>query len=866
MDDDRWQEISRLYHAAREQTDEERHVFLKSVCGDDNNLRDEVESLLADKSRAEAFLEAPTLQAAQALASLNTTIFESQLKPGTTLGNYRIERLLGRGGMGAVFLAYDTKLHRQVALKLIVGPDDNDAARPRLLYEARNAAALNHPNICTIHEVGEAGGETYIAMEFVEGRCLSDCLQEQGLPVDAVLRYGDHIAAALAHAHERNIVHRDLKCANVVITSDDRAKVLDFGLAKRLAGEELSEAATQLHAPLTQSGTMMGTLAYMAPEQLRGKPADARSDIWALGIVLYEMATGFRPFRGRTGFELSSAIMNESPAPLSLKVPSGLRAVIDRCLQKDAERRYQHAGDLREALKALQTGTTSHWAKWNSRVGRQALLAAVALVLLTIVSLGLYLGGRRTLFADGPSAPKVGSLVVLPVENLTGDAGQEYFADGMTEELITEFSRISAFKRVIPRSSVMRYKGVNRSLREIARELNVDVVVEASLLQTQDQVRTTVRLVDGSTEEHLWADRYVRRLSDVPVLYSQIADAVVKQLGLTLTVDEQARQSTLRPVNPEAYEAYLKGRFYISKLSAEATQTATEYFRLALQKEPDYALAHAGIGIAELSRVHMGFAPPSEGTPRAREAILKALALDDSVADVHEFTAGLRMYLEWDWAAAERNFLRAKELNPHNWGCTFAIYADYLLLIGNRVQAIDDMFRCLESNPLNFWVEAAFGGRLLRAGRHDDAIEWLQKAHKAEPNLALAHQYLWYAHHHQQRFDEALEKAMTFFRLKGYAEVVDAMTHGYSEAGYTGAMGRGADYLATISKDKYVQATLVAGLYAFAGDKPNALDWLDKAYEQRDSWLTFVKDDLRYTNLHAEPRFKTLLQRLNIPE
>ncbi|MEK6323141.1 MAG: protein kinase [Acidobacteriota bacterium] len=798
-------------------------------------------------------------------ASRLTGIPQQGLVIGQRIGHYQVRAKLGAGGMGEVYRAHDEQLDRDVALKVLPARSFSDAtARARLLREAKSAAALNHPNICTIHEVGEAEGQAYIAMEVVEGQPLSARLAAGPLQPELILRYGMQMAEALAHAHDRGIVHRDLKGANVVITREGRAKVLDFGLARRLSEDEMDEV-TRSHASLTAPGALVGTLAYMAPEQLRGQPADARSDVWALGVVLYEMAAGTRPFQGHTGFELSAAILSQRPAPLPAKAPVGLQAVIERCIAKEPSQRYQRAGEVRAALEATQSGAASPWTAARYALARRRWLTlAAALVVVLSGVFGLDVGGVRSRLLRGSAVSLVESLAVLPVVNLTGDPAQEYFADGMTEELITEFSRVRAFKRVIPRTSVMGYKGVNRPLREIAGELGVDAVVEASLLQTRGQVRATVRLIDGTTEQNLWADRYARNLSEAPTIYTQVVGAVAKQLALTLTADEQTRLASVRPVNPEAYDAYLKGRFYSSKLSLEGYETALEYFRLALHKDANFALAHGGIGQIALSRGHMGFAPPSEVTPQAKQAVLKALTLDDTQPDLHDFMAGVHMYLEWDWPGAEREFRRLQELKPQNWGCTAALYVDYLLLMGRREEALADMRRCLEANPLNSYVDVAFGGRMLRLGRYEEGIALLQKAAKAEPNMGLAHRYLWTAFHQKGMHEQAVAEAKLFWRLTGHDHVASLIQRGYAEGGYPKGMKLAADTLAGRFTRTYVQPSEIARLYLYAGEKERALEWLEKAYEARDTWLVFLKDDPRFEGLHSEPRFQSLLRRLSL--
>lgn len=787
---------------------------------------------------------------------------------GSTLSHYRILRKIGAGGMGEVYRAHDEQLDRDVALKVLPpGSFADETARARLLREARAAAGLNHPNICTVYEVGEAGGQAHIAMELIDGPCLSDRLQQEGLPAAAVLRYGMQIADALAHAHERRVIHRDLKTANVVITRDDRVKVLDFGLAKRLPGEELSEATTQSHAPLTQAGTMVGTLAYMAPEQLRGQAADARSDIWSLGVVLHEMAAGVRPFQGRTGFELCSAILNQAPARLPAKTPLELRAVIERCLAKEPAQRYQRAGEVRAALETIHSGAGIGWRGLRYALGRRPWLAVAAMaVVVVMAALALDLGGVRSRWVGGAATPQMTTLAVLPVANLTGDAEQEYFAAGMTEELITEFSRIRAFKKVAPRTSVMRYRGPNRpSLREIAAELGVGAVVEASLLQSQGQVRANVRLIEAASERNLWAERYTRDLGQIPTLYSQVVGAVVGRLELPLTQEEKARLAATRTVNPEAYEAYLKGYFHIQRLSPENMQVALDYFHTALEKDPNYALGYVGIATTWLSRQHMGFVSSREALPKSKAALAKALELDDTHAEVQFALASTKLYQEWDWPAAEQAFQRALELNP-NSPFARSWYADLLSVLGRREETLTELQRALELDPLNAFMQASVGGRLLRLGRYDEGMALLDKAVTTAPDLELAHRYLWYAHDQRQRLEPALTAAKKFFEVKGQGEVAEAMARGYEEAGYSGAMRRAADRLAEISKQQYVQGTQIAGLYAYAGDKVRALDWLETAYEQRDSWLTFLKDDLRFLSLHGEPRFQALRKRMRIPQ
>jgi serine/threonine-protein kinase len=785
---------------------------------------------------------------------------------GQRFGHYRILEKIGAGGMGEVYRAHDEQLDRDVALKVLpTSTLADETARARLLREARAAAALNHPYICTIHEVGEAEGQAYIAMEYLVGQPLSQVIPRGGLTVELVLRYGGQIADALEHAHERGIVHRDLKSANVLISPGGRAKVLDFGLAKRVSSKELTEATTQSQASLTQMGAFAGTLPYMSPEQLRGQSASAASDVWALGVVLYEMAAGQRPFQGQTGFELSSAILNQPPSPLPGQVPTELKAVIERCLEKEPARRYQRAGEVRAALEAIQTGAVAPWVAWRYRLARRPrlVLAATVVVVLAVLA-ALDVGGLRTRLL-GEAAPQIQSLAVLPLENLSGDPGQEYFADGMTEALITDLARLGGLKRVIARGSVMRYKGTNKSLPEIARELKVDALITGAVLRGGDRLRITAQLINPTTGAQLWADRYDRDLRNVIYLQNEIVAAITREIRLQLTPQEQARLATARTVEPEAYEAYLKGRFHWLKLTPKALDTALEYFQLAANKDPNYALAYVGISGAWAARAHMGWMPHREAIPHWKAAAEKAVELDETLSEAHEMLATVKFYAEWDWAAGQREFQRAIELNPR---CTDwrVMYYCSLWALNRLEEAMAEIRRCLESDPLNPLDRTNLGWTLVLLGRYDDAIAQFQEVLRIEPGLPGAHQNLWIGFHKEQMFEQALTEAKNYFAALSDGEVVEAIERGYAQGGYPGAMREAAETLAARSKRTYVQPTVIASAYALAGEKDRALDWLEKAYLERDSQLVYLRVVPELDPLRNDPRFQDLLRRMNLPQ
>ncbi len=777
---------------------------------------------------------------------------------GRTLAHYRILEKIGAGGMGEVYRAHDEQLDRDVALKLLPAQSfADDAARARLLREARAAAALNHPHICTIHEVGEADGQAYIAMEFIEGHPLADVIPRGGLPLEPLLRYGVQIADALAHAHERQIAHRDLKSSNVVITPEGRAKVLDFGLAKRLSSHELAEVATQSQDSLTQPGAVMGTLAYMAPEQLRGQPADARSDIWALGVVLYEMAASQRPFRGQTGFELSSAILSQAPEPLPGRVPLELKAIVERCLEKEPGERYQRAGEVRAALEAVQRGGAAPRVARRYQAVRGRWLALVsALVLMTAALVGLNVGGvRERLF--GTRAPKIESLAVLPLENLSRNPEQEYFADGMTEALITELSKVSALK-VISRTSAMRYKKRDKPMPQIARELGVDGVVEGSVAREGEQVRITVQLIHGPTDKHVWAESYQRELRGILALQSEVARVIAGEIRVAITPAEQARLASARPVNPEAYELYLKGQFYVNKFTPEEFQRGVAYLHQAVEKDPAEPLAYAGLALAYAEGGHMLVAPPQEAFPQARAAALKALELDDTLAEAYTALAMYVQYYNWDWPAAEQAFRRALELNP-NFAQAHQHHGWYLRALGHPEEAVAELKRAKELDPLKPLFGANLAYLYSDAGQYDQAIDEAQKVLELDPNFPVGLLALGVAYAGKGMYNEAIATHQRLAAADPAWKLDLART--YVLAGQPDETRQILAGLKDEEKDPWMLATV----YVALGDKNEAMRWLEAAYQARHQFLPYTVYGQEFAPLRDDPRFQDLLRRMNFP-
>ena len=783
---------------------------------------------------------------------------------GKTLGHYRIKEKIGAGGMGEVYRAHDDQLDRDVAIKVLPASSFGDTtARARLLKEARTAAALNHPNICTIHEVGDAGGEVYIAMELVGGLPLNLHVAAGGVREEQVLSYGLQVADALSHAHERGVVHRDLKSANVIITPAGRAKVLDFGLAKRLSKEELTEAATQPLDSLTQPGALVGTLAYMAPEQLRGQPADARSDVWALGVVLYEMATRVLPFQGQTGFELSSAILNSRPAPMPGKVQFTLRAVIGRCLEKEPVRRYQRGGEVRAALEGIQAGGGTPWAAWRYRLARRPrLMLALAMVVLLSVLTTLNGGRLRRRFFGSASAPRIDSLAVLPLANLSGEPEQEYFADGMTEELITDLAKIRALK-VISRTSVMQYKGVRKPLPLIARELGVDAVIEGSVLREGNQVRITVQLIHGKTDQHLWVDSYQRELRGVMALQSEVAQAIANEIKVELTPQEQAQLTSTRPVNPEAYQLYLKGNFQLLKNNEEAFRRAIEYFEQAIAKDSTYAPAYAGLSMA-YGEMGSWFGSLSQEDIRfkAEEAAMKAVQTDDRLGEAHLALGEVKRYFAWDWPGTESEFRRGMELNPNSSWARMN-FANHLTAMGRFEESIAVGKQTLEIDPLSPAVYNELGWALKQAGQYQAALEQYGKGLELDPDFEQSHILLAELYLETGRYQEALAETD---KLMGLAPGKDSRSFAanfYARAGRRAEARKILNELKKRAKHESVSPVAFARIFAGLGETDQALNLLEKAFADRDVRLVLLKAESTWAPLRSNPRFQDLLRRMN---
>jgi TolB-like protein/predicted Ser/Thr protein kinase len=775
-------------------------------------------------------------------------------KDALIAGKYKIVEEIGRGGMGIVYKAEDMRLKRTVALKFLPPELTHiPEVKDRFMREAQAAAALDHPNICTVYEFDQAEGKAFISMAYIEGQSLKKKIDSGPLELEEALKIATQVAEGLQEAHKKGIVHRDIKSANIMLTARGQAKVMDFGLA-RVTGSTL----------VTQEGTTMGTVTYMSPEQARGETVDHRTDIWSFGVVLYEMLTGQLPFRGEHEQSIVYAILKEKPKPITdikAGIPVSIEQVVYRALEKDPDKRYQRIEDLLDDLKSISAGIVPEEIKARLRKAKlrrrkRAILYAGAVGLVIVIAVL-----ALTLFTGRAEA--VDSIAVLPFENLTGDTEKEFFVDVATEELISQLGQISGLRRVISRTTVMNYKETDKTLSEIARELNVDAVVEGSVQQAGDRVRIQVRLVDALPEEqNLWGQTYERAMSDVLVMYSEMARTIADKAQIKLTADELTRLTSVRRVNPEAYNAYLIGKQKESALTPQAFDIALEYYELALKKDPNYAAAHLAVAMTWLYRNQLGYTAPREAGPKAKAAVLKALELDSTLADGHAAMAWVYFLCEWNWADAEVEWKRAIELNP-NFGDS--VYAHFLWVMKRPEEATAQMERALQLDPLNEVAQLHHAWMLQSAGRDDEVIVQVRKLLRTSPQHPMLHQMLSVSFFRKAIYEESLAEMKTMYSCLGDREVEEALTQGYAQSGYRGAMKRAADLLAARAHQTYVNSIDVAILYSFAGENDQAFEWLEKCLEERNPQMPYVDAYVEFAPLRSDPRFQDILRKMNLP-
>lgn len=789
---------------------------------------------------------------------------------GVTLGRYRVLDKLGAGGMGEVWRAQDTLLDREVAIKVLPEAVASDPERlARFDREVRAVAALSHPNVLAIHDFGTDRGITFAVTELLRGETLGRLLASGPLPVARTLGFAGQIAAGLAAAHDRGIVHRDLKPENIFVLPDGRIKILDFGLA-RMEEPASPEVVTEDLAPLlTRTGAVLGTVGYMAPEQLRGEPADHRTDIFAFGCVLYEMLTGASPFPGNSATEIGAAVLTRDPLPPD-DIDPALERIVVRCLAKRPKDRFQSVHDLAFGLEnaaAPAPASPAASAPAHRRGAHTAVLVVAAFVVVAAAVVALRLAGVRAGATPADEASAIRSIAVLPLANFSGDPKQEYFADGMTEALITGLAQIGSLD-VISRTSVMRYKGTKKPLPEIARELGVDAVLEGSVTRDPEKVRITVQLIRGATDRHLWTESYDRPLRNVLDLQSEVARDVAKEIDIALTPDEQRRLTRSRPVDPRAHDVYLRGFQEAQRLTGKDLAAALVDFQQAIDLDPGFAEPYAGLGMVYGNMTYTSGVPPRKAFPKARAAGERALELDPELALARTLLGWVALVYDWDWRRAEAECRRGVELAPGSSG-GHQILSYVLSATGRQPEAIAEVRRAAKLDPLSAIAGQQLGMAFYLDRRYDEAEAQLETVTTLYPRFWLGFQRLAITRMAKGDLEAALEAAQTAFDLAGAGTVRrDRATL----ASLYALTGRKAEALALLremrklARPTYVPPTDFARVFVALGERERAIQELEKAYEVRDGDM-FMLGVLPYFDpLRDDPRFQEIIRRMAFPK
>jgi serine/threonine protein kinase/TolB-like protein/Tfp pilus assembly protein PilF len=887
MEAERWRQVEQLYHSVLAVEESRRSAFLEDSCAGDEALRREVQSLLDNQGRAEMFMESPAMDV------IARDLANQQQRPGAasddarhligrTISHYRILAKLGHGGMGVIYRAEDTRLGRNVALKFLPEDSRDPSALGRLRREAQAASALNHPNICTIHDVGEFDGDYFIAMELLQGQTLRERIAGKPLPVDSLLDLGAQVADGLEAAHTSGVIHRDLKPSNIFVTARGTAKILDFGLARKTQnkiretnspGGEITLSLDEEH--LTSPGEVLGTIAYMSPEQARGEELDPRTDIFSLGSVLYEMATGRPPFAGRTSALLFDSLLHHTPASPSRINPEtapDLEKIINKCLQKNRDLRYQHAPDVRADLRAVQAGTISSVSGRDTDVShkplvyRRAVAVSAGIFLLLALAAALNFGKVRD-WMRSTNGPRIQSLAVLPLINLTGDAGQDFFVDGMTDEVTTELAQIGGL-RVTSRTSTMQFKDAKKSIPQIGKELNVDAVLQGSVAHSANRVRVIAQLIEAQSDRQLWSKRYERELQDVLTMQDELARDIAAEIRIKLTPEERTRLASPRPIDPAAHDAYLRGRFLWNRRTEPELNSAKEYFTQAIAADPNYAPAYSGLADTYF---YLGYAwghlAPREALPLAKAAALKAIQLDDNSAEGHTSLAIVKGMYDWDFPGAVDELKRAIALNP-NYATAHHFYSVLLGALDRNDDAIAEMRKAVEVDPLSIPVRNMLANKLEDAGRCDDAADEFRKTMELIPNaphLGMLHEGLARCYRSKGREKEASDEDIKSRIAFGASpKEIEEYRKTYAIAGRKGIVQNDLQAsLANWEKDHWhTDAFFIAMAYVELGDKDKAFAWIDKLIELRSTWLIWIYPGAPL--LRDDPRFEEVKRKMGV--
>jgi eukaryotic-like serine/threonine-protein kinase len=886
MNPQRWQQIDRLVASALECDPAERAAFLTEACRGDDELRMEVESLLAN-DLSQSF--------GDVVGADEDTRLLAKLPTGDSrvIGPYKIVRSLGIGGMGHVYLGRDERLNRFVAVKVLSDYHADEAEKSRRFRrEALAVSALNHPNILTVYEIGSFAGNEFIATEFVDGRTLSEIIKNDNLSLHRKLDIVIQIASALAAAHSAGIIHRDIKPANIMVRADGLVKVLDFGIAKY---SELRESITPESFLETTPGTVVGTAAYMSPEQARGLPTDARTDIWSLGVIIYELVCGHRPFDGDTTLDVMSAVIERQPQKLSDvdgAVPEDLETLVLKALNKDKNERYQNAEQLLADLKILQKSVevsaeqTPTVPQQSAPVGSGAAsgvltdrlpdrpstidrpvaetlrrlttykrVGLVAALLAIIIAAGSYFYFRK---AGGKT---IESIAVMPFSNESGNNDIEYLSDGMTDSLINSLSQLPNLS-VKARTSVFRYKGKEADPQRVGTDLSVQAVLNGRVVQHENDLTLYLSLVDTSNGNQIWGDRYDRKMTQLVTLQSEIARDVSQKLRVRLSGTEEKKLTKDYTANVEAYQLYLRGRFHMFKLTPEEINEGIGDFQKAIDLDPNYALAYVGLSDANRTLVMSTEKVPKEYLPRSKIAAQKALEIDDSLAEAHTALGITLFWNDWNWNESENQFRRAIELNPKEQGAHL-FYAHLLSNTGRHSEALTEIRRAIELDPFAPFANALYGQFLVAAGQPDEALAVLQKTFLLAPRFWFPHVFAASAYIEKGMFTEAIAETRRATELSG-AQTSSLAFEGYALAklGKRDEARAIAKKLELLSKERFIPPTHIAYVYNGLGETEEALVWLERALEQHDPKLTFMKVDAKWNNLRDDPRFRDFMHRI----